>query len=244
MWIKTNNSAKYIPLLLGLFAMLTWSPITVYASEIPDTPIEEELLITADSIEPAVFSVTVPTSLPLYVDGYGRVTTAPNVKITNNSNGSVKVVDVSIASTGTYDIKSYDEDFSDKYINANELALSINGSKTQEDGALNFNATGFPVIQAGGFQYLDYFAKVTGSSAQREGEHVADVYITIDWCNSIEVTYDTRGGIFEDGTTSNHITYTETGKVVAGTMKEPTKEMEKQKPEIQMDDLEMRGNTL
>ena len=159
MWIKTNNSAKNIPLLLGLFAILTWSPITVCASEIPDASTEDELLLMAENIEPAVFSVTVPTSLPLYVDGYGSITTASNAQIINNSNSSVRVVDMSITPTGAYNIKSYDEDFTNKYVNSYEMALNINGSKTQNDGAFGFDAGGIPFYSSRKFSNFGLYGQ-------------------------------------------------------------------------------------
>lgn len=220
MWIKTYNSVKNVPLLLSLFAFLTLSPTSVCASETTPT---EELLTMAENIEPAVFSVTVPTSLPLHVDGYGVVTTAPNVDIINNSNGSVRVVDLSVVPTGVYSITSYDDDFDSKYINTYEMALNINGSKTQSDGNLGFNAAGFPAIQSGSAQTIGYTAKITGVSEKLDNTHIADVYVTIDWNDTIEVKYDPRGGIFPDGSTYNSLIYTENGKLVGGSVQIPTK---------------------
>ena len=222
MWIKTNNRARRIPLLLGLFAFLTLAPTTVHANEVQEVT-EEELLLLAEGMEPAVFSVTVPTSLPLYVNEYGVVSTASNATITNNSNSSVQVVDMNIVSTSEYDIKSYDEDFDSKYMNTYELALNINGSKTRDDGSLSFDMSGFPAIQSGSTQRLDYEAKVTSTSERLNNAHVADVYITIDWSNFFSVRYDARGGLFDDGNNINVITYTENGKIISGALKEPTK---------------------
>ena len=146
---------------MGLCALTSLTPPLVYASEIPPantTSTEDELLAAAASLEPAVFSVTVPTSLPIYADGYGNITVATNAAIVNNGNSSVKVTNLGIAQTGPFNIADFDEDFRYKYLDAFEFAMNINGSKTQSNGSINFAASGFPAIPAGSSQLLNYSA--------------------------------------------------------------------------------------
>ena len=226
MWIKTNNGIKLIPLLLGLCALTSLPPPLVYASEIPPantTSTEDELLAAAASLEPAVFSVTVPTSLPIYADEYGNITVATNAAIVNNGNSSVKVTNLGITQTGPFNIADFDEDFRYKYLDAFEFAMNINGSKTQSNGSINFDASGFPAIPAGSSQLLNYSAKVTGTSTDMEDVHVTDVCLTLDWNAPVTITYNARGGTFADGTSVNTVTYTQEGKVISGTMADPTK---------------------
>ena len=47
-------------------------------------------------IEPLTFNVVVPTTLPLYIDSAGVVTTASNATVTNKSNAAVKLTDIDI----------------------------------------------------------------------------------------------------------------------------------------------------
>ena len=94
---------------------------------------EEEIVNYSFSTpEPATFSVTVPTSLPVHMDGYGNVTTSNNVVIVNNSNDVVQVVNMEIQSTSDYTITNYDENFRIKTINSKQFAININGSKRDE----------------------------------------------------------------------------------------------------------------
>lgn len=47
-------------------------------------------------VEPMCFNVVVPTTLPVYVDASGVVSTATNATVTNKSNAAVKMTDINI----------------------------------------------------------------------------------------------------------------------------------------------------
>ena len=103
-------------LLLSLFMALSMCAFTikpVMAAEVDvDISISQQNaveLADANAIEPAVFSVTVPTSLPIHVDSYGRTTSATNASIINNSNSAVRVVDIEVKATDIYQLVGYDE---------------------------------------------------------------------------------------------------------------------------------------
>ncbi len=224
MWTK-HNSAKVLSLLLiGVLSAPQLTP--VFATELSEevTPSTGNVLLTvAEAAEPAVFSVTVPTSFPVFVDGYGNASTANNTAIINNSNSAVRVVDMGVGQAGSYNIVGYEEDFSTKYLNSNQIALNINGSKTRSDGSLAFLQDAFPAIPAGGIQQLPYAAKVTGSTDEHQDTHAANVYLTIDWHNPINLTYDANGGIFTNGAGYNTIKYTTEGRWIGGAVEEPTR---------------------
>lgn len=171
--------------------------------------------------EPALFSVTIPSSSPIYVDGYGNVTTSENAVIINNSNDAIQVVNLELQPMSEYIIVDYDENFRAKKINSKQFAMNINGSKTQQNGSFLFNSDGFGMISSGSVQNITYRAKATLSSEQVSNLHIANIIFTIDWYNPITLTYDANGGSFTGGNTINNMYYTNHGNLIEGTYKDP-----------------------
>lgn len=101
--------------------------------------------------------VTMPASLPVSVVD-GKVLTADNVAIRNNS----KTVDVEVAAVevndGAYVIADYDA-FPEKADKA--IAMQLNGIGTKGPGALGINKTAFPDVPAGESLDIVYKAKVS-----------------------------------------------------------------------------------
>ena len=85
-------------------------------------------------------SVTVPTVLPIAVGTDGTVTTATNVKITNNSYGAVKVSSVTINAQGGWKLADFNTNMANEKVDSNQIgfALAIGGGAQK---ATNGNAT-------------------------------------------------------------------------------------------------------
>lgn len=224
--MRTKRNSERLLSLLLIGALCTSNITTAYAAEPIDTSISsnnDSLLITAAEIQPAIFSVSVPTSFPVHVNADGSVSTANNVTITNNSSGAVKVVDMSIQQTGTYQIIGYEENFGGKFIDTNQMALNIHGAKTQNDGSLLFDAATFPIITPNTTQNITYSAKATPASTAIENMHAANVYLTIDWANPVHLNYNANGGTFTSGKDVQTIKYTEQGQWISGVEEIPTR---------------------
>ena len=119
--------------------------LIILANLLPVTTVFAEE-ISAEQIiapQPAVFSVTVPTSLPVSMDGRGNIYTSDSAAITNFSNDLVEVVDIDIVPSGNYTIVGYDESFAFKQIDSNQFAMKIKSSKTNSDGSFTFNNNEF-----------------------------------------------------------------------------------------------------
>lgn len=101
--------------------------------------------------------VTMPAAMPVSVVD-GKVLTADNVEIRNNS----KILDVEIASVlvrdGQYRVGSY-EDFPEG--SDGVIAMQLNGVGTTGAGALAIDKTSFPDVEAGKSLPVNYKAKVS-----------------------------------------------------------------------------------
>ena len=225
MWTKDAKSAKILSLLMMSTFCLSHMTTPALAMELPENTVQstDDLLIDATAVEPAVFSVTVPTSLPAQVDGYGVITTSDNAFIINNSESAVQIVDMTIQQTGNYTIVGYDESFANKKINSNQMALTVDGFKTQQDGTFTFSGSAPPVIDSGSAHHVNYSLKTTLSSDAVENMHAANLYITIDWANPVKLIYNANGGTFANGTDTNTIKYTDTGHWIGGSEEIPTR---------------------
>ena len=100
--------------------------------------------------------VTVPASLPISVTD-GKVLTADNLRIVNNSTSSRVQITKVEAVSGTLSLTSY-ESFPAR--GDNLIALRVNGCGTNGDGPLAINDLAFPVINSSGSLPIKYNAKV------------------------------------------------------------------------------------
>ena len=81
--------------------------------------------------EAAIFSVVVPTTLPISVDADGNVTTATDAAIINNSGAPVAVTKVELASLSDWTLAAYSRDILNLSVDAKQFGLQMNiGDKT------------------------------------------------------------------------------------------------------------------
>ncbi len=150
--------------------------------------------------EAAVFSVTVPTKLPIHVDQYGEITypTDGAVKIVNDSPGAVRVTDISLTAKNDWSIG----EFADMTLNLPNLnagtklfALDILGATSDGEGSMNMTSSTLGRIPAAIGDAtpeveVDYAAVVPVQIVEITDEEIAAVTFTIDW---------DRGETVEDG---------------------------------------------
>ena len=81
--------------------------------------------------EAAIFSVVVPTTLPISVDADGNVTTATDAAIINNSGAPVAVTKVELNSQSNWTLAAYSRDILNLSVDAKQFGLQMNiGNKT------------------------------------------------------------------------------------------------------------------
>lgn len=133
-------------------------------------------------VEVAMFSVTLPTSLPIDVDANGIVTTASDAKIINNSNASVKVTNMAITAEEGWEIVDFDSaDMQREKAGAKKLAMYINGDKTTGTDAISFTQENFPSLPAAGELSIIYDAKLPVQPTAVTEDKIATVVFTVGW---------------------------------------------------------------
>ena len=80
-------------------------------------------------INPPVFSVTLPTSLPVEVSAAGEVTKADNAVITNNSDDAIEISNVRVQMADGWSLKSYGSE-----CKSNEVSLKLNDIISTDGG--------------------------------------------------------------------------------------------------------------
>lgn len=111
--------------------------------------------------------VTMPATMPVSVID-GKVLTANNVEIKNNSRYlGVEIAGIRVEN-GSYTIDNF-ETFDENSQNC--IAMQINGCNTVEAGNLNINKTAFPDIKPSTNLPITYNAKVS------DGEDIAEAQV-------------------------------------------------------------------
>ena len=132
------------------------------------------------NVSAATFSVTVPSKLPITVNGEGSVIVATDVKITNNGHGKVEVKNLELTTNGGWTLNSMCSDFVNMPVNSKVLGMSFNG-KDAVEGDLEST---FPIINAESSQAFTYNAKLAPQSEEIFSENIASAVFTIGWSTS------------------------------------------------------------
>lgn len=168
---KTRKSVMLVPVILTLFvSSITLIPSSfAVAEQTTSIPVTLTVVNTVKNID-----VTMPAALPISVTD-GKVLTADNVNITNNSAiVGVEVVSISVENAA-YEVASY-SNFPEK--STAKIAMQINGCSTEGPGLLAISETAFPDIAPQVSLPINYKAKVSVSN-DVSGLKVANVVFTL-----------------------------------------------------------------
>lgn len=132
--------------------------------------------------EPEIFSVTVPTELPIRMDKNGNITAGDNLFIENHSSKDVKVTAISVEGKNGWSIADYGDDFSTKGFNTKELGLSLRGDTTQAGGHVALTPENWVVRQE---ESLDIMASARlGRQSKSDESDIATIDWTLDWADA------------------------------------------------------------
>ena len=139
------------------------------------------------NVDPAVFSVTVPTALPVDMNAQGEITVADNAKIINNSVGAVRVEDVEITAGTGWTLIDFNTDRATLLVDEKKVGIELNGTGTTADG-YTFVAGDWAVMAAsdgvdGGADELafTYDALLPIQTSEIVDATIANVVFTINW---------------------------------------------------------------
>ena len=177
---------NFVIVFVLVFSLFITSILPVFARNISEdggittVPIELEVTVPA-------FSVTLPTSLPLNVSSSGVVNTSNDIKIINNSHGSIKVTDVIVSGKNGWEIVDYNNfDITSEKVNAKKIAIKINQNKTNGENSIDFDANFWNAIDGrngNGSNELPivYNAKIPAQTNSLNGETVANIVFVVKW---------------------------------------------------------------
>jgi hypothetical protein len=136
------------------------------------------------TVEAPIFSVTVPTSLPITLTSTGEVQTASNAMVTNNSAGPVKITAITTNAINGWATEDYDA-FAPKSAKINSknfgLSLTLGQTDVHTKGANSNDFTGSIGLAKGQSLALTYDAKLPAQKEANSNAQIAEVIFTVGW---------------------------------------------------------------
>ena len=151
--------------------------------------------------ESHIFSVTVPTQFPMYLDSSGNVSTSKDCKIINNSSGPVIIDNIHVEEQNGWSIEGYNTDFSTYSVNETIFGMAILGSQVSENGELNLSKD--YIINELDSIYIDYDAVFPAQIQQLNSKQIANVVITMNWADEA-LKYDNNSSSSTDSIDSTN----------------------------------------
>lgn len=134
------------------------------------------------TVESATFKVTVPTVLPYTVDADGNVSVADNAKIVNESNGPVKVTDVTAKTLDSWKLVENGTDFRSVKVNSPEFTMTLNNDNfpAGTTSVLPLGSAWTP-INGGADMSLTYSGDFAEQADAITNANIANVIFTVAW---------------------------------------------------------------
>lgn len=136
--------------------------------------------------EAAIFSVVVPTTLPIAVDADGNVTTATDAAIINSSGAPVAVTKVELACLSDWTLAAYSRDILNLPVDTRQFGLQMNiGDKTiatSNSGTSDVLSDSLNArIAKGQNCAVTYNALFPAQTAAVSDTQIANVVFTVGW---------------------------------------------------------------
>ena len=186
--MKTKKLLSIILALVMAFSLSTTAFAAWAPPSIDESGGNESVPVTLN-VEPAIFSVTVPSVLPVSVTADGEVVCAESgeARIINYSHGAVKVTNLEIDAINGWETVDFDNANMHKVaVNSRLFAFTINEEKTTGADAITFDEANFPVLDGANDTdsdelVIDYDALVAPQNAAISDIDIANIVFTIAW---------------------------------------------------------------
>ena len=186
--MKTKKLLSTILALVMLASMATTTFAVTAAPGVYESGGNESVPVTLN-VAPAIFSVTVPSVLPVSVTADGEVVCAESgeARIINYSHGAVKVTNLEIDAINGWETVDYDSAEMHKVaVNSRLFAFTINEEKTTGADAITFDTANFPVLDGANDTdsdelVIDYDALIAPQNAAVVDMDIANIVFTIAW---------------------------------------------------------------
>ena len=150
---------------------------------VPTYAAEQSTTVDLTVLAP-IFSVTVPTSLPITLLATGEVKVATGASITNNSAGPVKITAIATAGSNGWQTVDYTAfDINTAKVNSKNVGLLLQVAETivKTTGIDSNDYATQIVLQKGVTKALIYDAKVPAQSIALTNTQIASVIFTLAW---------------------------------------------------------------
>ena len=185
------KSKKLLSTILALVMVASLSTTAFALTEAPgvyESGGNESVPVTLN-VAPAIFSVSVPSVLPVSVTADGEVVCAESgeARIINYSHGAVKVTNLEIDAINGWETVDFDNANMHKVaVNSRLFAFTINDEKTTGADAITFDAANFPVLDGANDTdsdelVIDYDALIAPQNAAVVDMDIANIVFTIAW---------------------------------------------------------------
>ena len=186
--MKSKKLLSTILALVMLASMATTTFAITAAPGVYESGGNESVPVTLN-VAPAIFSVTVPSVLPVSVTADGEVVCAESgeARIINYSHGAVKVTNLEIDAINGWETVDYDSAEMHKVaVNSRLFAFTINEEKTTGADAITFDTANFPVLDGANDTdsdelVIDYDALIAPQNAAVVDMDIANIVFTIAW---------------------------------------------------------------
>lgn len=170
---------KLIATLLTATLFLTSVTPAFAASTDPQQTVPVDL-----TVETPIFSVTVPTSLPITLTETGDIVVADNISIVNESAGPIKITTVETKGINSWSIVDYTSfDIASAKVNSKDvgLTLTMDSITTSTTGADSNDFIGPVILAKGQSLPLTCNAKVPAQTTVLTTTQIAEVIFTVGW---------------------------------------------------------------
>lgn len=165
---------KYLSLTLALLMVL--SATTVFA--------ETKTVPVTLTVEEPTFSVALPLSLPITIEGNGDITTAINAQIINNSAGPVAITNIQTQGINGWTTLEYGTlDMTTAKVDSKQatLQLEIKDKTIKTTGTDINDFSGFIRLAKGETAPLTYNAEVPAQKTAKTDAQIVEVLFTVGW---------------------------------------------------------------
>lgn len=140
-----------------------------------------QIPITFDN-EPTVFKARIPVQLPVSIDEYGKVSTASNAYITNESSyGCIQVNSIDVTNNNAWALTDHSIDFSQQRVNSKLYSLEINDNWVdQNSGKIELGTTSGKALNIGDSLNIMYDIHVPPQTGLVK-ETICNVIFTVGW---------------------------------------------------------------
>lgn len=182
-----KNHGKVL-LSLALVGSMLLPYSTAFAAEVttPGGSANSEVTLTVGDTAPKIFSVTVPSEIPVNIRQDGTVEVAKNLNIRNDSSDAVKVTAISVAGKNGWSVAEYAADFSAKPDNSKVIAMQFRGDGTDSAGDITLTPDNWNIPVS---TNLDIQAQVKLAKQTQEASksNIATVSWSFNWKDAADV---------------------------------------------------------